>query len=141
MFVIWEFHKKSKPAALAAAEIEQGNFIAKIVLPYWWEIINVLKPGVRHLVVVDRASTYKTIQDNNPELIPTLARVSHKKGWTEKARIDDTLVNLHTNGVDGSFAHLRRHISNHMVHAADAHRYGKEFQFRYGSNVCVFKIF
>ena len=42
-------------------------------------------------------------------------------------------MNADTNRIDGVFAHLRRHISNHMVKQKDTHRYVQEFQFFTGN--------
>ena len=81
---------------------------------------------------VDGASVYKTLQDRHPDMLPLLARVDHSKQFVEKVRINGKLTKIHTQKADGSFAHVRRMFSNHMVQQNDAKRYAKEFEFFFG---------
>ena len=84
-------------------------------------------------MIVDFSSQYPIIQDRNPELITQLGRLKHSKEFVHKIYVDDELINMNTNRLDGSFAFLRKFWNKHMVSQLNTYRYTKEFEFRYGT--------
>lgn len=82
----------------------------------------------------DGAKCYITFQDTYPEKVSYLVQLNHSVGeWVRRVTIEGKKVNASTNKIDGSWAHLRRFFSSHMVHQKDSFRYLKEFEFFYGA--------
>lgn len=81
----------------------------------------------------DGAKCYITFQDKYPEIIIYLVQLNHSVGeWARRVTIEGKKLTATTNKIDGSWAHLRRFFSNHMVNQKDSFRYLKEFEFFYG---------
>ena len=82
----------------------------------------------------DGAKCYITFQDKHPELVSYLVQLNHSEGeWVRRVTIEGKKVKASTNKIDGSWSHLRRFFSNHMVHQKDSFRYLKEFEFFFGT--------
>ena len=86
------------------------------------------------LVYSDGAKAYIKFQDQYPHLVQYLVQLNHSVGqWTKKVKVEGKNKKATTNKIDGSWSHLRRFFSNHMVSQANAFRYLKEFEFFFGT--------
>jgi len=84
-------------------------------------------------VMTDGAKCYISFQNKYPHLIKYLMQLNHSIGeWARTVRVEGKKKTATTNKIDGSWSHLRRFYGNHMVSQADAFRYLKEFEFRFG---------
>ena len=95
-------------------------------------LVSHLKPG--SFLWADGAKLYNKFQTLYPHLVPYLAQLNHSVGQLRKfVNFDGIKISVHTNRIDGAWAHLRRFFNNHMVSQKDAFRYLKMFEFFFGS--------